>query len=153
MIARRALLAAGAAIVVSVALPVASLAQDASVETTVETFHDALAAGDAKTALAVLTEDALIYESGGVERSRAEYEGHHLSHDIAFAKATKRETRARSAISQGDMAVVTSEYRVTGTVKDKPVDLISLETLLLERRSGAWMIRHIHWSARRSPAT
>ncbi len=152
MIARRALLAAGAALAVSVTLPATSLAQDAAVEATVEAFHDALAAGDARTALSLLTEDALIYESGGVERSRAEYEGHHLFHDIAFAKATKRETRARSAIAQGDMAVVTSEHRITGTVKDKPVDLISLETLLLERRSGAWRIRHIHWSARRSPA-
>src|SRR5690606_29848204 len=44
----------------------------------VDAFHAALRAGDRDAALAVLAEDALIFEAGGAERSRAEYASHHL---------------------------------------------------------------------------
>jgi hypothetical protein len=42
---------------------------------TVLAFHAALANGDADAALALMAENALIFESGGVERSRGEYAG------------------------------------------------------------------------------
>lgn len=49
-------------------------------------FHGALAAGDSAGALALLSPDALILESGGVQ-TRADYQAHHLAADIEFARA------------------------------------------------------------------
>ena len=51
----------------------------------------ALASGDSVTALELLAEDVVIYESGGVEASREEYRSYHLPADMAFASSTERE--------------------------------------------------------------
>jgi len=56
---------------------------------TVLAFHAALANGDTDAALALMAENALIFESGGVERSRGEIAGPHLK-----ANAEIRETVA-----------------------------------------------------------
>ena len=56
------------------------------VAATVDRFHAALSAGDSTGALALLADDAVILESGGVE-TRDEYRSHHLPADIAFAQA------------------------------------------------------------------
>src|SRR6476619_707425 len=53
---------------------------------TVDSFHKALRRGDAAWAAALLAEDALIFESGEVERSKAEYASHHLGADAEFSK-------------------------------------------------------------------
>ncbi|HEY0242913.1 MAG TPA: hypothetical protein VGC52_09640, partial [Gemmatimonadaceae bacterium] len=60
----------------------------ATVVETVERYHAALESGDSATALALLAPDASILESGGIE-TRSEYRSHHLSGDIAFARAVK----------------------------------------------------------------
>ena len=52
----------------------------------VEQFYAALAAGDSAAALRLLHPDAVILESGGVE-TVAEYRGHHLPAESAFARA------------------------------------------------------------------
>lgn len=45
----------------------------------VDSFHAALARGDTAAAAAAFSNDALIYEHGGAERSKAEYAGHPLA--------------------------------------------------------------------------
>lgn len=116
---------------------------------TVDDFHAALASGNTAAAAGLLAEDALIFESGGAERSKAEYVGHHLPADAAFAKAVKRTVTHRSQGGEGDTAWVASETRTTGTYKDKPVDLTSTETVVLRRTGGQWRIVHFHWSSAR----
>lgn len=121
-----------------------------SASAAVDAMHDALAAGDAARVKTLLDPSVAIYEGGGVERSRAEYESHHLEADTTFARATKRELKARTGAELDRVAWVASEYRVTGTFKDKPVDLDSTETIVLSREPGkTWRITHIHWSAKR----
>jgi hypothetical protein len=115
------------AVAVLVAAPSPALGQEApSPEEVVLAFHEALASGDSATALKLLAEDVVIYESGGVEASREEYRSHHLPADMAFTSSTERE--------------VTVEIHSTGT-----------ETMLLDLTSDGWRIRHIHWSSRRAP--
>ena len=72
----------------------------------VDAFHKALADGDSKQAMALLTDDVLIYESGGAETSKAEYATHHLDADMAFLKGIKQTISARSSQATGDMAEV-----------------------------------------------
>jgi hypothetical protein len=59
----------------------------AAIMAVVDTFHDALADGDAWMAIALLTPDATISENGSVE-SRLEYAAEHVWEDIAFARTT-----------------------------------------------------------------
>jgi ketosteroid isomerase-like protein len=116
----------------------------------VEQFHDALSKGDA-TAAQILLDDAVqIYEQGWVERSKAEYAEHHLQSDIAFSASTKRVRRAGSGTAQGDLAYITSEATVIGTFGGKPINSITLETMVLRRAGQGWRIVHIHWSSRDS---
>ena len=62
----------------------------------VDAFHAALTSGDTRAALDLLAEDVLIFESGGVERGRAEYASHHLAADAAFSAAVRRTRVSRS---------------------------------------------------------
>lgn len=113
----------------------------------VDAFHAALARGDTKAALALLADNALIFESGGVERGKAEYAAHHLAADAAFSQAVPGSRTRRTGSATDSMAWIASEGRTTGTYKGKPVDRITSETMVLRRAGSAWKIVHIHWSS------
>jgi len=116
----------------------------------VSAFHDALASGDSVTALSLLAEDVLIYESGGVEASREEYRSHHLPADIAFASSTEREVTVERSGRSGDVAWVLSRSTTTGTFREQEINSVGTETMLLGLTPEGWRIRHIHWSSRRA---
>lgn len=113
----------------------------------VDAFHAALHRGDTKAAQSYLSDDALIYEAGGVERGKQEYASHHLGADAAFAKAVPSTITRRAGEAVGNIAWVATEGRTAGTYKDKAVDRITTETMVLRRRGASWKIVHIHWSS------
>jgi ketosteroid isomerase-like protein len=114
---------------------------------TVDAFHAALHRGDTNSAAALLADDALIFESGGVERSKAEYSAHHLPADAEFSAAVQSVVSDRAGNSDGTIAWIASEGRTTGTFHGKALDLVTTETMLLRRNGNAWKIVHIHWSS------
>ncbi len=114
----------------------------------VDAFHAALAAGDGAAAAALLAEDALIYEGGRAERSRAEYVSHHASADAAYAAAVPSKLTQRRGVADGGLAWIASESRTTGMYKDKPVDRVTTETMILRKTAEGWRITHVHWSSR-----
>ena len=116
---------------------------------TVDAFHAALQRGDARAAAALLAEDALIFESGGAERSKAEYAAHHLPADAEFSRAVSSVVARRAGGADGGSAWIATEARTTGTYKGKALDLATTETMVLRRVGGAWKIIHIHWSSAR----
>jgi ketosteroid isomerase-like protein len=149
--ARYALLAALAS-----PLPTATVAQPASVNlpaavrapaAVVDSFHAALRRGDTRTALALLTDDALIFESGGVERGKREYASHHLGADAEFSRAVPSTLTRRAGSVQGNLAWIASEGRVSGSFRGSAVDRKTTETMILRRIGGTWKIAHIHWSS------
>ncbi|MEA3058473.1 MAG: hypothetical protein QOF34_1288 [Sphingomonadales bacterium] len=107
-----------------------------SAAATVEAFHAAL-----------LADDALIFEAGGAERSKAEYQATHLPADIAFSRAVSSVVKRRGGTSAGAFAWIASEGEITGTYNGKPVAELTTETMILRRDGGAWKIVHIHWSS------
>ena len=113
----------------------------------VDAFHAALERGDARAAAALLADDALIFESGGAERSKAEYAAHHLAADAEFARAVSSVVTRRAGQAGGGSAWIATEGRTTGTYKGKPLDLMTTETMVLRRTGGAWKIAHVHWSS------
>lgn len=114
----------------------------------VDRFGKALAAGDFATVESLLDPDVLILESGGAERSRAEYMGHHAISDAKFLKDAHHQPGQRRARVAGDLAWVGSESELHASKGGKPVTLRSTETMVLRRVDGAWRIVHIHWSSR-----
>jgi mono/diheme cytochrome c family protein len=113
-----------------------------------QALQAALYAGDVGTVEALLDPQVLILESGGAERSRAEYAAHHMQSDMAFLKDTQYTVLRQTGDRVGDLAWVASEARITGGSGDNSVDLMSTETLVLKKTSDGWVIVHVHWSSR-----
>lgn len=112
---------------------------------TVDSFQRRLAQGDTTGASQLLDPAVLIYEGGGVEKSRDEYASHHLKSDAAFLKNAEVRQLSRTGNAAGDFAWIAteSEIRIPGA---KPMDLITTETMVLLRGPEGWRVTHIHWS-------
>lgn len=119
----------------------------------VERFGKALAAGEFKTVEALLAPDVLILESGGAERSRAEYLGHHAISDAQFLKGAHVQLQRRRARVAGDLAWVGSESELHASKDGKAMTLLSTETMVLRKTGAGWRIVHIHWSSRPKKAS
>ena len=115
---------------------------------TAKALHEALSSGDASRVKALLDPKVLILESGGAERSQAEYAAHHLKADMDFMKTVTYRLERQTGDTVGDLAWVASESRMTGASKEKPVDIQSAETLVLKKTSTGWKVVHVHWSSR-----
>jgi hypothetical protein len=135
-----------AALAGTLAVPAAAAPFD-DAAATVDAFHAALKSGNSAAATALLADQALIFESGGVERSKAEYVKSHLLADIEFSKLVPLEIIRRHGVADNGWAWVATEGRMRGSWKGKPVDRLSTETMLLHADEGSWKIVHVHWSS------
>lgn len=113
----------------------------------VDSFHAALRRGDSKAALAFVSDDAVVFEDGRIERTKAEYALRHAEADAAFAKAVAWKLLSRFGHATADLALIASESRTRGRFRGEDVDRIMVETMVLRRQAGAWKIVHIHWSS------
>lgn len=118
----------------------------------VDRFHAALNAGDTAAAAALMSDEVLVLESGGAERSKAAYAAHHLAADAAFQKAARETHLRRVGGGSGDLAWVATEGRVQGQSGERSIDRLTTETMLLARTPAGWRIIHVHWSSRGAPA-
>lgn len=133
----------GAASATSSSIPAG--ARDAAA--VVEAFHRSLKNGNPSVAPALLDGSALIYESGGVERSKAEYAGHHLTADAEFSKSTTQTVKSQSGEAIDDVAWIATESRTSSIYKGRAIDISSTEPMVLRRFGKIWKIVHIHWSS------
>jgi len=119
----------------------------AAVAGVIAKYHEALAAGDSATALALLTDDVVILESGGIE-TRAEYRSHHLPADIGFAKAVRSQRSPVHVRLHGDMAWASSTSTAQGEMNGRTINSAGAELMVLTRTAQGWKISAIHWSSR-----
>jgi len=122
-------------------------AEAATPAAVVDAFSAALKAGDAGAVEKLLAPDVFIAESGGAERSFAEYAGHHMPADMTFSKAMSTTIKDRRVFEGGSLATVVTEAVSKGTWRDKPVHSRLMETMTLQKTGEAWRIVHIHWSS------
>jgi ketosteroid isomerase-like protein/mono/diheme cytochrome c family protein len=113
----------------------------------VDQFQQLLSKGNTKAAAELLDPAVLIFESGGAERSRAEYASHHLKEDAAFMKTATLTQLSRTGNVSGDLAFVATESSLKSSGA-KPVNLVTTETMVLERTQQGWRVAHVHWSSR-----
>jgi len=115
---------------------------------TVDRFFAALKAGELEKAGAELDPDVIILESGGAERSAAEYLGGHAKGDAAFLKGAHHSLTHRTARVSGGIAWVATESELHVQKNGKPAVIASTETMVLRSTKAGWKIVHIHWSSR-----
>jgi ketosteroid isomerase-like protein len=118
-----------------------------AVAAVIERFHAALASGDSSAALALLSPDVVVQESGGAE-TLEEYRSHHLPGDMQFAKAVPRTRTPIKVTIAGGVAWATSTGVTQGEYRGRPVNSTSAELMVLTRSGEGWLIRAIHWSSR-----
>ena len=127
----------------------AQTAADAEVDVqkVVDAFHAGIKSGDSAAVMRLLAPDVLLLEAGGIE-TRAQYEKDHLPADIEFEKSVTTGFRSYRVTVLGDAAwaVSTSDYK--GTFRERPVDSVGVELMILSRDASGWRIRAIHWSSR-----
>lgn len=114
-----------------------------------ENLQMALAKGNKAKVLEVLSPNVTIYESGYVERTRSEYESHHLDADIEFSKTSTRKILKQSEKKEGDMAIVLQETETKAKIDGQEMIILGTTTATLEKTNGKWLITHIHWSSRK----
>lgn len=117
----------------------------------VDAFHAALKAGQPDKAAALMAEDALVYEAGGAERSKADYARGHLAADAKFEGSAATTPEQRSGAASGGLAWIATEGRVSAPSGDKTVTRLTTETMVLRRTPAGWRIVHVHWSSRPAP--
>jgi ketosteroid isomerase-like protein len=123
-------------------------ADSAAVANTVQQFHASLMKGDSAAALALLADDAVVLEAGGVE-SRDEYRAHHLPADIRFVQAIPGTRGPVHVTVAGDVAWATCVTESVGTFDGRAINSAGAELMVLSRTASGWKIRAIHWSSRR----
>jgi ketosteroid isomerase-like protein len=119
----------------------------AAVAAVVTQYDSALTRGDSATALALLADDAVILESGGIE-TREEYRKHHLPADINASRARKSERSPVHVRIRGDVAWTTTTSTSQREVNGNTVTSSSAELMVLVRTTAGWKISAIHWSSR-----
>jgi ketosteroid isomerase-like protein len=125
----------------------AAMNDSAAVAEVVTKYHAALSTGDSTAALALLAEDAVILETGGIE-TRAEYRSHHLPGDITFAKAVQSQRGPVHVRIRGDVAWTSSTSTTTGEMNGRAINSAGAELMVLVKTPAGWKIAAIHWSSR-----
>lgn len=114
----------------------------------VDAFSDAMRQGDLQRAGDLLAPDLVVLESGGVERSKAEYMAGHGPADAAFLKTVHVQPKGRTARAVGNLAWVATESELHTQRDGKLGVILSTETMVLKKTGANWRIVHIHWSSR-----
>ncbi len=122
-------------------------ADSAAVVSAINSFHDALSAGDSTRALGLLAADVTILESGGAE-TKADYRSHHLVEDIAFAKTVNSVAGSLKVTIEGNTAWTTGTSVTKGEFNGRQINSLGAESTVLTRTKTGWQIRSIHWSSR-----
>lgn len=117
-----------------------------------DAFHKALRDKAADKALALMAEDAVVYEQGFSEVTRKEWARKQLGAAVMLASDTERRILSRESREAGDVAWVLTTTRTIVDVDGRNRLLLDgAETAVLRREQGAWKIQHLHWSAHEAP--
>ena len=123
---------------------------------TAAAYLAAMEASDLEAAEALFVADSLIFETGGVEGTWSEYRKHHIGPELeaieSFVMTHAQPTERKSA--DGSMAFVAWPIEYTIKLDDgRVIQSRGTVTFVLENHGHHFMIRHLHWSSRKRPAS
>ena len=94
--------------------------------------------------------DVTIFEGGGVNNGWIDYRDNHIGPELKSFNGLKfSHTNVKTQVLGSDALYVTSEYSIETAGANGPTRSGGLETDVLVKQSGRWVIRHTHTSARR----
>lgn len=110
-----------------------------------DALYAALRTGDEKTVEKILADDVLILEGGHAQTSRADYMSGHMKSDMAFLPNVTSTTLERKVSQTGDLAWVITHSRTKGRYRDKEINELSREMLVMKHDGHNWQVTLIHW--------
>lgn len=110
-------------------------------------FRMAIIKNNQEKASSLLTDDARILESGGIE-TKEEYLSHHFHSDGKFLSAMEREVKTQKVKSTENTAWISTVSYMQGTYNDKDISINSAELAVLVKTDRGWKISSVHWSSR-----
>ncbi len=136
-----------------VVTPVQAQVDDRSrVAAVLDSYRSAIESLDAAGTERLFTEDAVVYEQGGVEGSYARYLEHHLGPELEVLSSFDFQNWNSEIQVLGDLALATETYtyHIRFTDEERPViDRRGVATSVLRRDAdGEWRILRYHSSAR-----
>ena len=131
-----------------------NLSDEKAVLSVLQRYHDALQALTVEGTFELFTEDAQVYEQGGVEGTYQHYVDHHLGPELGhFERFIFSEYNADAQILD-DTALATQTYQYTIVTKgsdEKPsrtIEKQGLATSVLVKTDDGWKIKRTHSSSR-----
>jgi hypothetical protein len=112
-----------------------------------EDFRKAIIDNKQVKASNLLTKDARILESGGIE-TKEEYLSHHFHSDGKFLSAMEQEVQSQKVKLTENTAWVSTLSRMRGDYNDKEISIDSVELAVLVKTEDGWKISSLHWSSR-----
>lgn len=128
----------------------AAPAVDGEVFKTLAAYRAAFEARSTDKLGEVMDPDVLVLEGTGKDVGWAAYRDGHIGPEmkdwesLAYADTVVVDTEVK-----GDSAWAVTQATVTIVSGGKPMTLDVAETFVLNKRDGAWRIRHLHWSGKR----
>lgn len=150
---RKILLGLVVAAVVSLAPASAQGDETRKIEEWLKGYDAAFVAKDLDKLATFYHRDVTIYEGAGVNNGWADYRDHHLGPELkAFENLEFGHANRRVQMLGNGAAYVISEYFIKAKLKERMIDNVGRETLVVEKQGdGTWKIRHSHTSGRARP--
>ena len=134
--------------------PAAQSADEAAVRSVLSQYKAAIERLDATGTERLFATDAVIFETGGVEGSYANYLAHHLGPELAAFKSFGFSDYQVDVRFEGPVALATETYNCrietkTGEIAERR----GIATSVLKKIGGEWKILSMHNSARKPKAS
>lgn len=124
--------------------------EEAALRRVVDAYHDAVARKDLATLASLFHPDLVVFESGGVNPTRADYLDHHLGPELKELHSWRTDGMEVRLVPGKETAMALCHFTYQAqTMGGKQYAGEATETLGLVLTSEGWRIRHLHWSSRR----
>jgi len=120
---------------------------DEEIVQVLENFRMAIINSEQEKASELLTDDARILESGGIE-TKEEYLSHHFHSDGKFLSAMEREVKSQKVKVNKNTAWISTVSQMSGSYNDRDISVNSAELAVLVKTDEGWKISSVHWSSR-----
>jgi ketosteroid isomerase-like protein len=134
--------------VLTAVIPSALVAQDqtADVQKALHAYDQAVAKKDVETVRSLLAPELLLFEHSVRNDGAKDAFENHLKPEILEGDGLELSYSDLRVTADGNLALVTRQYRVKGTFDGKAIDSTGNETQVWQRKEGGWRLLHIHYS-------